>query len=423
MKFKFLHTADIHLDSPLRGLEAYEGAPVDKIRGATRKAFENLVEIAIEEKVQFIIIAGDVYDGDWKDFNTGLFFVHQMTKLKEKNIKVYIIKGNHDAANKMTKEIKFPNNVYEFSYKNPETIYDEYLKVALHGQSFKTRDVKENLSNNYQNRIKDYFNIGILHTGLTGREGHENYSPCKTEDLISKNYDYWALGHIHKREIICEDPYIIFPGNIQGRHIRETGEKSCTIIEVNNNEIIEIYELGTDVLRWFILDIKLDDLETYEELLNKIKIDMNDLLDRNNEKFLAIRVNLEGSCQFNSFLKNNLEKIETDIRALSIEVGIDVVWIEKIKINSFEKLSIEDLLEKNPFLSEFIEYFDNIDDENIKGIINEFNSLKKTLPNEYFEEFDILNFENEKKLFEDSKDIIISSILEREGRDNEDKKS
>src|SRR5690349_16787907 len=101
--FKFLHAADVHLDSPLKGLARYEGAPADEIRGATRRAFDNLVELAIQEEAAFLLLAGDLYDGDWKDYNTGLFFVSRMRRLEEAGIPVFLISGNHDAASQITR--------------------------------------------------------------------------------------------------------------------------------------------------------------------------------------------------------------------------------------------------------------------------------------------------------------------------------
>src|SRR3972149_747737 len=112
---KFIHVADIHLDSPLRGLERYEGAPVAELRGATREALESLVRVSLEERVDFVLIAGDVYDGDWRDYNTGLFFARQMTRLREAGIPVLLIRGNHDAASQITRELRLPENVNRFS--------------------------------------------------------------------------------------------------------------------------------------------------------------------------------------------------------------------------------------------------------------------------------------------------------------------
>ena len=134
--FSFIHAADVHIDSPLWGLERYEGAPVDEIRGATRRSFENLVTLAIEEKVDFVIIAGDLYDGEWKDYNTALFFVREVAKLRDAGIRVFAVTGNHDAASQITRSLRMPDNVTLFSTRKPQTIRLDSLGVALHGQSF-----------------------------------------------------------------------------------------------------------------------------------------------------------------------------------------------------------------------------------------------------------------------------------------------
>jgi len=146
---KFIHAADIHLDSPLIGLERYDGAPIDEVRGATRKALQNLVERAVHEKVDFVLIAGDLYDGDWKDYNTGLFFVSQMTKLRDSGIKVIIATGNHDAASQITKNLRIPDNCRMLSVHKSESVVFESLGVAIHGQGFSTRAVTDNLVAHY----------------------------------------------------------------------------------------------------------------------------------------------------------------------------------------------------------------------------------------------------------------------------------
>ena len=121
--FKFIHAADIHLDSPLVGLERYEGAPVERIRGATRQALENLVRLAIDERAGFLLIAGDFYDGNWRDYNTGLFLVKEMTKLKEAGVRVFIIAGNHDAESNLTRNLSnLPGNVKRFSTRSAQTV-------------------------------------------------------------------------------------------------------------------------------------------------------------------------------------------------------------------------------------------------------------------------------------------------------------
>src|SRR5262245_49868226 len=167
--FKFIHAADIHLDSPLRGLEHYDGAPVAHIRGATRQALVNLVELALAEQVAFVLIAGDLYDGEWRDYNTGLFFAAQMSKLREVDIQVGIIAGNHDAASHMTRYLRLPDNVTMFAVHHPQTVYLKAWDVALHGQGFAKRAVTVDLSTAYPQPDPSLFNIGLLHTSLNGR--------------------------------------------------------------------------------------------------------------------------------------------------------------------------------------------------------------------------------------------------------------
>ena len=144
--FSFIHAADIHLDSPLSGLSAYEGAPVDLLRNAPRAAFSNLIDEAIRERVDFMVIAGDLYDGAWRDFNTGLFFSGETGRLKREEIPVFIVHGNHDAESELTKQLMLPDNVKVFSTRKAETHHLEHLGVALHGQSFREAKTEENLA-------------------------------------------------------------------------------------------------------------------------------------------------------------------------------------------------------------------------------------------------------------------------------------
>ena len=242
--FRWLHAADLHLDSPLRGLEQYEGAPVEALRGATRRALENLVRLAIAERVAFVVIAGDVYDGDWQDFNTGLFFDRQMRCLRDARIPVYVIRGNHDAQNRMTKTLRLPDNVRYLANDRPETVEVAGAGVLLHGQGFEKAAVTADLSQGYPQAVKGHCNIGLLHTCATGRDGHEPYAPCNVGDLSAKGYDYWALGHIHAAENLAPagDPPICFPGNLQGRHAREVGPKGCTLVTVENGAVVGVEE-------------------------------------------------------------------------------------------------------------------------------------------------------------------------------------
>ena len=181
------------------------------------------------------------------------FFVAQMGRLREAHIPVYLLHGNHDAESQITRRLPLPDNVHVFGGQQPESFRIDDLDVVLHGQSYRQRDVSENLARSYPQPVDGTFNIGVLHTGLGGMGGHANYAPCSLDDLINKGYDYWALGHVHRAEVLHERPYIVFPGNLQGRHVRESGAKGARLVTVENNEIVDCAMVHTDVVRWAIL--------------------------------------------------------------------------------------------------------------------------------------------------------------------------
>lgn len=335
--FKFLHAADIHLDSPLRGLKQYVGAPVEQIRLAARRALENLVTTAINERVQFVLIAGDVYDGDWKDFQTGLFFIQQAARLDQASIPIYLIRGNHDAGNKMTKSLRMPANVHIFSESSPETMFLDEIGVAIHGQSYPTVSVTKDLSYHYPAAVPGRFNIGLLHTSLTGREGHENYAPCSIEALSSKGYDYWALGHIHQREIVCESPVIAFSGNVQGRHIKETGAKGCYLVTVDQSHRPLMQFLALDVLRWEQAVIDVTEVSTEHDVLHRIGDVLRKIIREAEGRCTAVRVRLIGSTSLHGDFVSRLEHWTNEIRGLAIQESNSQMWIEKVKFETSEE--------------------------------------------------------------------------------------
>ncbi len=228
-EMKFLHAADIHLDSPLAGLNRRSDMPDAVIGHCTRRAFAAMIDLALAEDVAFVIIAGDLYDGDWRDFSTGLFFAEQMQRLGRP---CFLLRGNHDARSVITRNLTPPGNVREFSSRACETIELPGLRVALHGRSFPDRAVTEDFSAAYRQPVPGMLNIGVLHTSADDPGEHETYAPCRVADLALKGYDYWALGHIHARRVLSERPWIVFPGNPQGRHPKEPGPKGCTLVTV-----------------------------------------------------------------------------------------------------------------------------------------------------------------------------------------------
>jgi exonuclease SbcD len=329
--FRFIHTGDIHLDSPLKGLCGQQGAAAERIRTATRAALDNLVTRAIEEQVAFVIIAGDLYDGDWRDYQTGLFFVRQMGRLLQAGIPVFLLYGNHDAESQITRRLTLPANVRVFSARRPETFRLEHCAVALHGQSFRQRDVTDNLVPAYPPPLVGHFNIGVLHTGLGGMGGHANYAPCAIEDLVNKGYDYWALAHVHQAAVLHERPHVVFCGNLQGRHIRESGPKGASLATVEDGQIEEISPLHIDVVRWTHLRVPADHCAGVADAVDSIRQAIEDAVAREAEgRLLACRIELTGRTALHGKLAASAEHLQAEARATALGLGEEIAWVERL---------------------------------------------------------------------------------------------
>ena len=333
--FRFIHAADPHLDSPLRGLEAHEGAPVALLRGATRKAFENLVNLAIDEAVDFVVIAGDLYDGDWKDYSTGLFFRGQMVRLEAKRIPVYLIAGNHDAASVVSKKLTLPENVHVFSTRTAETMEVPGLPAVIHGRGFPHRAVPENLALDYPTAVPGKFNLGLLHTSLTGRPDHDTYAPCSEQDLRNKGYGYWALGHIHQPEVISEDPWIVFAGNCQGRHARETGPRGCRLVTVKDSlEVASAEWRDLDVVRWQAVEVPLAGVENEAGAIKGIREALAGAVAAAEGRLLATRIHLTGATALHGSLHRDAQHWRAQVQALAQDFGEESVWVERLRVGT-----------------------------------------------------------------------------------------
>ena len=389
MAISFIHAADIHLDSPLKGLERYENAPVERIRGATRRAFTRLIDLAIAKAVDFVLISGDLYDGDWRDYNTGLFLVQQLRRLRDSRIPVFLIAGNHDAANKMTRSLPLPENVHFLDHNRPQTVHLEELGVAIHGQSFAKAAITENLAAAYPSPVRGYVNIGLLHTAMNGAVGHEPYAPCTLDELRSHGYDYWALGHVHTREILCTEPIVVFPGNVQGRHVREIGPKGCLLATIGSDQRIDPVFQRLDQVRWERGTVDASDLETESDLMGRADAMFNDLLasEHDTDVMLAVRVIFCGTTSLHGRLHADADRWIAAVRSLATEKGDDRLWIEKVELRVQPARALR--WPDGPFddLLDVIEQLAS-DPDAAKTVIDELAELKRKLPAELIHDAD-----------------------------------
>lgn len=335
---KILHAADLHIDSPLGGLTAYEGAPVSEIRGATRRAVENLINTAVEQEVDLVVVAGDIFDGDWRDFNTGLFWVGQLGRLQDAGIPVVMVAGNHDAASEISRNLRLPPNVTKFSESRAETKIFDDLDLAVVGQGYATRAVTKDLVSSFPDADSHLFTLGLLHTSLDGRPGHACYAPCAVDELRSKGYDYWALGHVHQREEVNVDPWIVFPGNLQGRHAREIGPKGATLATVLSNAVDSIEALELDVVRWHLCVVDAAELTGVDDVLAAITDRFDSIANEPGHRLAAVRVQIVGASPAHEELWRDPHSFEAEVRSIAVQA--DRVWVEKVKIETSRALDL-----------------------------------------------------------------------------------
>ena len=356
---RFIHAADLHIDSPLRGLDRYDGAPVARLRTATRSAFERLVDRALAELVDFVLFAGDIYDCDWQDFRTGLFFREQLVRLGRAGIRVFIVQGNHDAQGVISKQLVLPQHVTVFSSRSAQTIRLDDLSVAIHGRSFPERAVDEDLVPSYPSPVSGYFNIGVLHTSLTGRAGHDTYAPTDLPTLINKGYDYWALGHVHARELLCERPRVLFPGNLQGRHAKETGAKGCELVTVEAGRV-ESEFLPLDVVRWSQVAVPLDGIHRLDSLGEAFRQALEPVLAGARDRLHAVRVTLTGTTDLQRVEASQPGTLAAAMHGAAQDIGEAEIWIEQVRLDLSTPLDRARTAERQDAVGELVRLVDSI---------------------------------------------------------------
>jgi DNA repair exonuclease SbcCD nuclease subunit len=416
---KLLHAADLHLDSPLRGLDRYDGAPAERLRGASRRALERLVRLCAEEDVRVVLIAGDVYDGSWKDYKTGLFFAEQMARLKAAGTLVLVVSGNHDAESQIARHLRLPDNVHVFSTRKPETRLIEPLGLAVHGQGFATRAVTEDLATRYPSRVPDLLNIGLLHTCASGREGHESYAPCSVETMRAKGYDYWALGHVHKREVLCEEPLIVFPGNLQGRSAREHGAKGATLVTVDDARVARIAHVPLDVVRFALCEVDASDAASGHDVVDLSRAALADAQREAGDLCLCARVVLSGASRAHAALAADPARWTAEIRAAALDVGGDV-WVEAVRVKTRGAVDREALRARDDAIGQLARALAGLRDDagELEALLGAAGDLRQRLPPELREGEDAIDLDDPRfvrELLDDVEEMLLARLTSGEG--------
>ena len=287
---RLLHTADIHLDSPLRSLALRDEALAQRVRAATRMAFTRIVDIALHEQVAALLIAGDLFDGAERSARTAAYLAAQLDRLRAAGIRVCYIKGNHDAENPITGEVDLPGNVHVFDGRGGK------LELApglwIHGVSFAGRHAPESLVPKLPAPVAGCVNIAMLHTSLAGAAGHDVYAPCSLAELKTQGFDYWALGHVHQRQVHATDPWIVMPGMPQGRDMGEAGTRTVTLITID--EAIGITELPVSVVEFIRCRMDVAGRDSDDALRDALRHEFRTIADTLRSDDGIVRVTLHG---------------------------------------------------------------------------------------------------------------------------------
>lgn len=360
-RFKFIHAADLHIESPYKGVSKLNDALGRALVDHGIRAYESLIDLALNESVDFLLIAGDSFDSESGSLSAQYRFVRGLEKLGEAQIAVYIICGNHDPLNSWSDHLTLPKNVVLFG---PNEVQQHIVKkdgqevAAVYGVSFGQKEEYDNLAKEFKKSDTTSFSIGLLHGTIAGNEAHTPYCPFDMDTLRASNMDYWALGHIHKRAILSEEnPTVVYPGNIQGRHFNETGVKGCSIVSVDQGKITDHSFAALSDVVYDYVDVNLDGCESLSDFTSALDI-VKDDLDKGRSYLLRLR--LKGKTELHSTFSDH-EEMESLIDEINNQNNYRqrFIFIDKCINETLPKIDLEERKKSSDFIADLLQRFDD----------------------------------------------------------------
>ncbi|MFH1350062.1 MAG: DNA repair exonuclease [Pseudomonadota bacterium] len=364
--FSFIHTADLHLDSPFSGLCVNNPELAGPLRSATFEAVDNIIQLCIQKRVDFLLVAGDVFDEEDKGLRAQVKFRDGLKRLHEAGIRSFVVHGNHDPLNGWSSTLSWPEGVHVFR-DHIETVKverDGVLLASIQGISYPKRDERRNLSRLFK-RTDPSFHIGLLHANVGSDTGHEPYAPCSLVDLLHSEIDYWALGHVHNRRILSSDvPIVIYSGNTQGRNIRERGERGCYFVKVGEDREVDLEFHPTDVIRWEEAELSINNLQSEQDLIDSLDHLCSSIINNASGRSVVARITLTGRGPLYPFLRrpnavtNLFELLQEKWGASS-----PFLSVEQIRLRVNPEIDIEQRKKGQDFLSELLHYSQEVSEE------------------------------------------------------------
>jgi DNA repair exonuclease SbcCD nuclease subunit len=415
-EFRFIHCSDLHIDSPFKGLTSQAPSLASALRESTFKAFQKIARLALQEKVDAVLIAGDVFDGADRSLQAQLKFRRILKELSDENIQSFIVHGNHDPLNSWAHTLKWPEHVTIFpgNKVNRVPVKKEGKNIAwVYGISYPQKEVTENLALKFKNEKEEGFSIGLLHTNVGQQPGHDNYAPCSINDLVSRNFDYWALGHIHEFKVLREsDPAIVYSGNIQARHSREAGQKGCCLVTLSTDRPPDIRFMSTDVVAYRSATVDLQAAESINDVLRNIQVQCEELAKESiPREGLVARLTLTGRTPIHKELQTS-----DAVNALTEEIHIffegHSPWVSvELRIQTSGTYDIKNMKEGKDFIADLINLCDDIEKDTLNGKIRD--SIRPVFESwagrKYLEE---ISTEEMDELIHKSRDLALDQLVD-----------
>ena len=417
---KFIHCADLHIDRPVVRISSMNEALGGLLRQSTFESFSKIIELAIKESVDCVLISGDIYDSADKSLQAQLRFRNGLQQLSNEGIPTYIVHGNHDPLNSWSAKLEWPKDVYIFPGDKVECkplTKNGQVIANIYGISFLNRDIFDNLALRFEAKKEHIHRIGMLHTNIGTNTGHEPYAPCTIQDLSASRMDYWALGHIHAHNILkTNDPAIIYPGCSQSTNPGETGEKGCCLVTLEDGADPDIKFIPTDTVRYVKDMIDISNCTSLDDIISSIREKCEQVAVEMNNRHVVIRLSIYGMNDLDSELRrgNCIDEIVEHVREY-FTGKTPWIWLEKLTLRTTGTYDLATLRQSNDFIADIISIYDEL--ENTKSeywasIHDKLNVLFSTWPGQKY--LDELSDSELLELAYEARDWTVETFLRSE---------
>lgn len=362
-EIRYIHAADLHLDAPFAGLTKESSNPnlAKIIQESTFTALERLVRLCESQKPHFLVLAGDIYNGEEASIKAQLKLRDACMRLDDLGISVYIAHGNHDPLSSKFQSLRFPANTHIFPTEKPESL--EFIGVdntraIVHGISHGQDREARNLSLLFQRKADNpAFQLGVLHCSVENSASGDRYAPCTLNDLKQSGMDAWALGHVHQGGVLSDTPFIAYSGNTQGLHINEAGQRGCYLVRAIEHRGIwhcepEFHSLAQ--VQWRKLNLNMDQVSDRTELESRLAQLIEDELDLAdpNAAVLIIRLIINGHTNLNSWLRQT-DRMEELRQIIAQHSGSrPMLWLKDVELNTQDEQNWQDIIAREDLVGE-----------------------------------------------------------------------